>query len=129
MSMKTTVLYLCLSLMTSVARAQQDSPEPAAVATPPKPARAEALTFTPPEPHARLKKRIGLGLLIGSAASLALGITFVALAKTSNDAALSNGTYDPSSEDRRNAFQITHTVFFAVGAAAFTSGMVLIWDR
>jgi len=121
MTSKAFIMVLCVvallnTTMSTSVRAQQSAPH-------------QALSLTPPDPHAKLERRVGIGLLIGSAASVALGIVFVALAKTSNDSALANNVYDPSAEDRRNAFQVTHAVFFSLGAASFAGGMVLLWDR
>jgi hypothetical protein len=92
-------------------------------------AAADPMLTAPPERQSQLKRKIGIGLLIGSGVSLALGLLFVGLAKSANDSALANNMYDPSAEDRRNGFQVTQVVFFTLSATSFVSGMVLFWDR
>jgi hypothetical protein len=110
------LLLLCTMLALTSARAEEPPP------------RGDWLA-THPYRNTKLRRRVGIGLLIGSGASLLLGLTFVGLAKEANDSVLANHVYDPTAEDRRNNYQITQTVFFATSAVSFAAGMVLMFDR
>jgi hypothetical protein len=79
--------------------------------------------------RARRDRRIGIGLLIGAGAFAALGIVFVGLAKNANDGILTNQTYHPDAQDRRDHFQATDTAFFIAAGLTFASGMVFTFGR
>ncbi len=111
------MLLICTMLALATARADE-----------PQPSSSDWLAKHPYR-NTKLRRRVGVGLLIGSGASLILGLTFVGLAKEANDSALANHVYDPTAEDRRNSYQITQTVFFTTSAVSFAAGMVLMFDR
>jgi hypothetical protein len=100
-------------------------------------AMAEAASVPPPAPRYELHtapphrglRPLGIGLLAASGLCLALGFTFVGLAKSANDDALKNGMYDPTSEDRRTDYQVTDGAFFIAAGVTFFGGIYLVWDR
>ena len=80
-------------------------------------------------PNRPLRRRVGIGLVIASAALLAHGFLFLGLAKHANDEVLSGGQYHPGQEGHRTAFEYAQTGFFIGALVTFIPGMVLIWDR
>jgi hypothetical protein len=95
------------------------------------PLRAEPQAGAPPAawkpPTPPRLRHLGVGLLAGGLACIAVGAVFVGLAAKANGDVLANMTYHPSSEDERNSFQITYGTLFIAGGAATVSGVVLLW--
>lgn len=127
-------------------RAKQGPPE--GTLRPEEPARkteATAPAVAPPQPSepttgaaptapaaeqrrdaGRTKRLAGIGVASGGVALLALGGVFVGLASQANGQVLtSDGRFSASAEDRRDNYQIANVVCFAVGGAAFVTGVVL----
>ena len=76
-----------------------------------------------------LRRSVGLGLVITSAALLAHGFLFLGLAKQANDQVLAGHQYHPGAESRRASFEYAQTASFIGALVTFIPGMVLIWDR
>jgi hypothetical protein len=126
-------LVLCL-LVSNAALADGSAPAATAgsrlalVAASPSGDAAGAPAASTDGGHGRTGRKVGIGLLIGSAAAAAVAITFVALAKVSNDQAVSSGVFDPSAESRRNAFEVAHAVMFTISGAALVPGLVFLLE-
>ncbi len=80
-------------------------------------------------PNRKLRRTVGIGLVIGAAALTVLGFAFVGAAAKANSDVLAGNAYHPHKEDRRDNFEIADAVMFSAAAVAFVPGMVLIWDR
>lgn len=92
------------------------------------PLRAEEAAnaaWKPPMPPRH--RKLGIALVAGGIACLAVGAVFTGLAAKANGDVLANMKYHPASADQRNNFQIVDGTFFVVGAAATVSGLVLSW--
>ncbi len=101
--------------------------EPAVAPPAPSPATVSQPVSAPvvDARRGRTQRIVGLSLIGVGVVGLALGGTFVALAKNANDDLTRAKVYDSAIEDRRNTDQTLDAVFFAVGGAAAVAGVVV----
>jgi len=80
-------------------------------------------------PDRKLRRAIGLGLVIGAAAMAVIGFGLVGGAAQANKDVFAGHTYHPGKEDLRDSLERGDAVLFSAAAVTLIPGVVLLCDH